>query len=360
MKCPICGTELDSKIRLDTCPICGSPIEWVEEPVEQPKKAQKEKVEEPDPYDEEPIGEKPVQRKKRSVTNIEEDSYNTGNGRKTGNTSSKTILTAGIAVLLLIGVIEGGIIIKNSIADKKDSQTTEYAQYEDEEHADGGESLVINNNTEKEDDTASAEAEAAEREAAEAEAAEKAADEEAAAEKAAKEAAAKKAAEEKAEAEVYDADYGILNSFSRARVSECWASSVVQDNTPGINNEPEMMVDGNEVTSWQEGAPGDGTGESVKFTLEQKCKVQYITFKMGNWRDQKRYDENYRPKSIRLKVGTQEFSLSFPDGKREFMVAFSKPITAQKITVEIRSTYKGSMYRDWQDCCISEMTVYKV
>lgn len=60
-----------------------------------------------------------------------------------------------------------------------------------------------------------------------------------------------------------------------------------------------------------------------------------------------------------MKVGKQEFTLDFPNGKKEYMVAFSKPINAKNISLEIKSTYPGTMTRDWQDCCISEMTVYK-
>lgn len=159
----------------------------------------------------------------------------------------------------------------------------------------------------------------------------------------------------KISAKVTKATSSAYSSLRKVRISEAYSSSVVTDNGPMYNNEASQMVDGDETSSWQEGAQGDGIGENVYFTFNQEYKVKYITFKMGNWRDKERYNKNNRPKEISLELGGQEYKLAFPDGKKEYMVEFSDSLPASDLYLEIRSVYKGS---EWDDTCISEMTVY--
>lgn len=159
----------------------------------------------------------------------------------------------------------------------------------------------------------------------------------------------------KIKATVSMADSSCYGGLKKAAVSKASASSVVQDNSAGIKNEAAQMVDGNEITSWQEGVDGDGIGEWTQFILKKEYNVRYLTFKMGNWRDQDRYNMNNRPKGILLRMGGQEYKLTFPDGKNEYMVELSDSLPISDLYLEITSVYKGS---SWDDTCISEMTIY--
>lgn len=151
------------------------------------------------------------------------------------------------------------------------------------------------------------------------------------------------------------ANSSLYSGMTKAKVSSCSASSVIQDNPTVDCNDATQMVDGKSDTSWQEGVSGDGIGEWTQFILKKEYNVRYLTFKMGNWRDQERYNKNNRPKGICLKMGGQTYNLTFPDGKNEYMVELSDSLPVSDIYVEITSVYKGS---EWDDTCISEMTVY--
>lgn len=156
-------------------------------------------------------------------------------------------------------------------------------------------------------------------------------------------------------ASVSKAKKSSYSDLKKAKITYSTSSSVVTDNDPSIRNEAAQMVDGDPITSWQEGVPGDGIGENVYFEFKKEYNVKYITFKMGNWRDQDRYNKNNRPRNVLLELGGQEYELSFPDGMTEYMVKFSDGLPASDLYLEIRSVYKGY---EWDDTCISEMTVY--
>ena len=55
--------------------------------------------------------------------------------------------------------------------------------------------------------------------------------------------------------------------------------------------------------SWQEGVSGYGINESVSFSFDDLHKVKYIAFKLGNWKNDKYYYGNAKPKTINLVFG---------------------------------------------------------
>lgn len=141
--------------------------------------------------------------------------------------------------------------------------------------------------------------------------------------------------------------------YAAAGVSGSQASSVLEDS--GVYHYASLMLDGIESTSWQEAADGNGIGEWVQVQLDRTYDVKYITFKLGNWRNQQLYYANGRPAQILLTLDDQEFYLDFPDGMDTFTVEFSETCAASAVQIRILSVYDGS---SWSDCCISEMTVY--
>lgn len=143
------------------------------------------------------------------------------------------------------------------------------------------------------------------------------------------------------------------NGYSKVSISSADASStIVQE---GYNNSVQMVYDGDETTSWQDGIDGEGVGEFLHFKLNRSYDIRYITFKMGNWRDQEKYDFNSRPKDITIWIDSQSFQVQIPNGKTEYCVVFSKDVSGSEVYVRIDSVYAGT---EWDDTCISEMGIY--
>lgn len=144
-----------------------------------------------------------------------------------------------------------------------------------------------------------------------------------------------------------------INGYMQAAFVGCQESSVLEDG--GVYHVSQHMIDGRADTSWQEGADGDGIGEWVMFQLDREHSVKYLTFMMGNWKSDQLFYANNRPESVLLKLDDQEFYLTFPDGMREYTVELSEECQASSIFVQVMSVYRGA---SWDDCCITDMSVY--
>ena len=144
-----------------------------------------------------------------------------------------------------------------------------------------------------------------------------------------------------------------LYGYSKASVKKAEASSVVEQE--GIDNSAAMAVDGDEITSWQEGVDGDGIDEFLHLTLDRETNVKYLTFKLGNWRDQENYNKNNRPKTMTIWLDELSFTVTFADGKKEFCLELSQECEVSDVYVRIDSVYKGT---EWDDTCIAEIGIY--
>ncbi len=143
------------------------------------------------------------------------------------------------------------------------------------------------------------------------------------------------------------------SGYSIVSVLKADASSNIEQD--GYDNTADVTLDNDATTSWQEGVDGDGVGEYLYYKLGKNYDVKYITFKMGNWRDQKNYTENNRPKQITIWCGDEYFDVTIPDGMTEYCVQLSKDVNCSEIYVVIDSVYKGTA---WDDTCISEVGIY--
>lgn len=143
------------------------------------------------------------------------------------------------------------------------------------------------------------------------------------------------------------------SGYSIVSVLKAEASSNIEQD--GYDNTADVTLDNDATTSWQEGVDGDGVGEYLYYKLSKNYDVKYITFKMGNWRDQKNYTENNRPKQITIWCGDKYFEVTIPDGMTEYCVELSDDVNCSEIYVVIDSVYKGTA---WDDTCISEVGIY--
>lgn len=146
---------------------------------------------------------------------------------------------------------------------------------------------------------------------------------------------------------------GDFGEYYKLSIADASASSVISQE--GTDNGAHKAVDGNSKTSWQEGVDGDGIGENIHLKLSKPYMVKYMSFQLGNWTSSEYYDGNNRPKELEITAGDVTQTVTFPDGKVEYWVEFSKECPAEEISVVIQSVYEGSK---WDDTCIAEIGIY--
>lgn len=119
-------------------------------------------------------------------------------------------------------------------------------------------------------------------------------------------------------------------------------------------------IDGVIETAWNEGAPGDGTGEWLQLSSGTPQHVTSVSI-MGGYPKPYRdgsdvYYKNNRPRQITISYdgGSQAFLLQ--DLRGQFQICeFPQPVDTTFIRITIDSVYKGANY---DDCCIAEVEVY--
>lgn len=116
-----------------------------------------------------------------------------------------------------------------------------------------------------------------------------------------------------------------------------------------------MMFDNNYSTTWQEGVAGYGIGEAVSFSLNKPYKIKFMSFKLGNWKNDQYYYGNGRPRTMTIVLGDFSGQVTFQDAWQEQWVEFSNPVTADALRVIIDDVFTGTT---WEDTCISEIHMF--
>lgn len=146
-----------------------------------------------------------------------------------------------------------------------------------------------------------------------------------------------------------------LGESYKLPVSQASATSVVDQE--GHDNSAAMVLDGKDETSWQEGVDGPGIGEGLTFSLDRDYEIEYLSFKLGNWRSDEFYYENHRPMTLKVTMGGQETLVDFPDEKTEQWVKIDGDCETSQIQIEIVEVYQGTS-SVWDDTCIAEIGIY--
>ena len=147
---------------------------------------------------------------------------------------------------------------------------------------------------------------------------------------------------------------GEIASLFKIMITGGEASSELHQKEGIYDNSPQMVYDGDPVTSWQHGTEGNGTGQQLRFTFNTSS-VRAICFKLGNWRTPDLYRQNSRPSRMRLTLGGETVDVSFTDNMQNHYIVFNRPVPAADILITIAAAYDGT---DYNDCCISEMELY--
>ena len=150
-----------------------------------------------------------------------------------------------------------------------------------------------------------------------------------------------------------------LGSLEQIQISQdmvTQSSYVTSELTPDYNYTGWSAFDKDNISSWQEGAEGIGTGEYVCASWGYECKVKTLVFLLGNHRDSGQYIKNNRPKNLTVCLGNEEFWVEFPDEMRTFAVVFSAPVPASSLKVILGDAYLGNKF---PETAISEIGIYQ-
>ncbi|MBR1629264.1 MAG: hypothetical protein IJ679_08390 [Lachnospiraceae bacterium] len=145
-------------------------------------------------------------------------------------------------------------------------------------------------------------------------------------------------------------------------VSAAKASSTIDQSSKNVSNYAMYMFDGNDQTSWQEGVSGYGIGENIDIFFEDKYEINYIGFKFGNWKNDKYYYGNAKPKTLFFEVDDVKNDdvvreqVEFPNsnwGIDWVEVKNIKRTDHMKLTIV--DVYPGTSY---EDTCITDILVF--
>lgn len=150
-------------------------------------------------------------------------------------------------------------------------------------------------------------------------------------------------------------DTTMVNRYDYAKVGIAFATQTSEYIQSGSTNGADMAVDGDEVTSWQEGVVGDGIGEGVTYQFDRQYDIKYFSFKLGNWRNDKYFIGNNRPKSLTVTLDGRAFVFDFPADKQEYFIELSDDFPASSVSITINSVYDGA---SWEDTCIAEIGIF--
>lgn len=142
--------------------------------------------------------------------------------------------------------------------------------------------------------------------------------------------------------------------ITEAQVTSKYASSTIEQDL--VENDALFVLNDNDTTNWQEGVQGSGIGEYIEFTFDQSYPVEYMTFKLGNWKTEEYYNENYRPKALTIRSGDYEETITFADEKQEFLVQLDPEVDMTGIRITIADVYDSHV--EWDDTPITEIGLW--
>jgi hypothetical protein len=139
------------------------------------------------------------------------------------------------------------------------------------------------------------------------------------------------------------------------------ASSFLEsEHPPFVQYHPNYAIDGDPKTAWNEGAPNDGPGEWVRFTVTKQQSVSRVRLRIldGFHYSDAIYRANARAKTVDIRL--------LPDGKprrqvlddkmawQEIALATETPVL-DGIEIKVVDVYPGAKFKD---LAISELEIY--
>ena len=172
---------------------------------------------------------------------------------------------------------------------------------------------------------------------------------------------------------VYDNDVNIINKFNNKKLS----AEIIHDEMPSevekidiesidsdtfliissdISFAAENMIDGDLMTSWQDGADDFGEGGIIKAYFKESTNVSYIIIYNGNQSCDEEFERNNRLKLIRVSVENQTVEVELEDTMEPQIIKLCGAEESNSVSLEICSVYEGTEYND---TCIAEIEYYR-
>ena len=149
----------------------------------------------------------------------------------------------------------------------------------------------------------------------------------------------------------------------RRQVSNATASSTLEEE--GFDNRAYRILDGDIHTAWQEGAEGNGVGESFSVNLgDEIVNLTGVAIYTGYLKDEAAFYKNGAPSSIsmiteygdRVTMDLYEYADSYERASSGFAFSFKEPFNLSgELTFRIDDVRPGSEYND---TCVSEIILY--
>lgn len=119
---------------------------------------------------------------------------------------------------------------------------------------------------------------------------------------------------------------------------------------------PELVVDGDPQTAWNEGAePGRGEGESLQIRLVEPAWVARLLIRNGYQKDQATFFDNARAARLLARFDDGSlYELVLLDRMGEQVVEFPVPALTRRLVLEVVAAYPGVHY---EDLALSEIVV---
>lgn len=331
MFCPKCGSEMPDGARF--CGECGFRME---ENVQNQDFSSRDMIRKDMPGQDVPKMEMPGQRGAASMEDAESKKW-------------KTQWTILLAVGVIAVGVAGGFLIKSLVTPDSEQEHVQEFEMDTQPEVDGEDETDLDAEDSETVDSETVDADAAD-------------SQEAALPEVTAEPEEVVAAEEPEEVEedlpvsaslILDAPEIDNTSLFKVNVDGAEASSTISQQD--TNNSPILLFDERDDTSWQEGVKGYGIGECIDFKFDDTYEVQYFSFKLGNWKNDKYYFGNAKPKTVTLILGDFTGQVTFTGDRTTEWVKLSKPVSADAMTLVIDDVYPGT---SWEDTCITEMGIY--
>jgi hypothetical protein len=118
-----------------------------------------------------------------------------------------------------------------------------------------------------------------------------------------------------------------------------------------ISYGPELVLDWDTTTAWNEDVPGDGIGEWIELTTSdyQYYYIYGIQILSGYHKSPEVYAQNGKPTLLTVQIGNFAFDREV---QYDDVIAFKEPLLARRLKFTIKDAISGS---EWDDTCITEI-----
>lgn len=147
--------------------------------------------------------------------------------------------------------------------------------------------------------------------------------------------------------------FGSMKLQYRSAANITASSQLYEHNRPADAYKAENLLDGKSSTAWAEGVDGPGTGEWLKFGLDEPRKVKAVRIISGYPKTPQIFRNNNRVRNIKISFSYGRFQMNELKDVQDFQrILIDRDIPTSYVKLEIMDVYKGEKF---DDTCIAEV-----